>query len=100
MSYEDVFEMDEINETFEQTNVALIIGTSDTVNIAAESNPSCAIAGMPVLKEWNAKKLVALKKSMNVSGYAGTLLFTFLKLHHLILSSLFYSYIFFFFYEK
>ncbi len=68
--YDIVLEMDEINEDFPQTDVALVIGANDTVNPAAQEDPTCAIAGMPVLEVWKAKNVVVLKRSM-ASGYAG-----------------------------
>merc|ERR1712159_440581 len=69
--YEDVLEMDEINDDFSDTDVVLVIGASDTVNRDAEEDPNCAIAGMPVLKVWNADKVIAFKRSMGSTGYAG-----------------------------
>jgi NAD(P) transhydrogenase subunit beta len=68
--YDIVLEMDEINADFPQTDVALVIGANDTVNPAAQEDPTCAIAGMPVLEVWKAKHVVVLKRSM-ASGYAG-----------------------------
>jgi NAD(P) transhydrogenase subunit beta len=68
--YDIVMEMDEINEDFPETDVALVIGANDTVNPAAQEDPGCPIAGMPVLEVWKAKSVVVLKRSM-ASGYAG-----------------------------
>ena len=68
--YDIVLEMDEINDDFEETDVVLVIGANDTVNPAAAENPTSPIAGMPVLKVWNAKNVVVFKRSMN-TGYAG-----------------------------
>ncbi len=68
--YDIVMEMDEINEDFPQTDVAMVIGANDIVNPAAEEDPSSPIAGMPVLQVWNAKTSVVMKRSM-ASGYAG-----------------------------
>lgn len=48
--YDVVFEMDEINEDFDNTDVALVIGANDTVNSAAIEDPNSVIAGMPVLE--------------------------------------------------
>lgn len=48
--YDVVFEMDEINEDFEHTDLALVIGANDTVNSAAVEDPDSVIAGMPVLE--------------------------------------------------
>ena len=68
--YDIVLEMDEINDDFPGTDVVLVIGANDTVNPAAEEDPTSPIAGMPVLEVWNAKDVVVFKRSMN-TGYAG-----------------------------
>jgi NAD(P) transhydrogenase subunit beta len=68
--YDIVLEMDEINDDFPQTDVALVIGANDTVNPSALENPNSAIAGMPVLEVWKAKTVIVMKRSM-ASGYAG-----------------------------
>jgi len=68
--YDIVFEMDEINEDFPDTDVALVIGANDIVNPAAEDDPTSPIAGMPVLQVWKAKTSIMMKRSM-ASGYAG-----------------------------
>jgi NAD(P) transhydrogenase subunit beta len=68
--YDIVLEMDEINDDFAQTSVVLVIGANDTVNPAATENPGSPIAGMPVLKVWEAERVVVFKRSM-ASGYAG-----------------------------
>jgi NAD(P) transhydrogenase subunit beta len=68
--YDIVFEMDEINEEFPETDVALVIGANDIVNPAAEDDPASPIAGMPVLQVWNAAMSIVMKRSM-ASGYAG-----------------------------
>lgn len=66
--YDIVLEMDEINDDFGETDVALVIGANDTVNpIALE--PGSAIAGMPVLHAWKSKQVVIMKRGM-ASGYA------------------------------
>lgn len=67
--YDDVFEMDEINDEFPETDLVLVIGANDTVNSAAEDDPNSPIAGMPVLKVWKANQVVVMKRSMGV-GYA------------------------------
>ncbi|CAH2237452.1 jg12786 [Pararge aegeria aegeria] len=67
--YDDVLEMEEINEEFPETDLVLVIGANDTVNSAAEDDPSSPIAGMPVLKVWKADQVVVMKRSMGV-GYA------------------------------
>jgi NAD(P) transhydrogenase subunit beta len=68
--YDIVLEMDEINDDLASTNVVLVIGANDTVNPAATENPSSPIAGMPVLKVWEAENVIVFKRSM-ASGYAG-----------------------------
>ncbi len=68
--YDIVLEMDEINDDFSDTDVVLVIGANDTVNPAAEDDPTSPIAGMPVLKVWDADNVIVFKRSM-ASGYAG-----------------------------
>ncbi|QIG41143.1 Re/Si-specific NAD(P)(+) transhydrogenase subunit beta [Microbacterium sp. 4R-513] len=68
--YDIVLEMDEINDDFADTSVVLVIGANDTVNPAAAEDPASPIAGMPVLRVWNAENVVVFKRSM-ASGYAG-----------------------------
>ena len=68
--YDIVMEMDEINEDFPDTDVAIVIGANDIVNPAAQDDPSSPIAGMPVLEVWKAKTSIVMKRSM-ASGYAG-----------------------------
>ena len=68
--YDIVFEMDELNEDFPDTDVAIVIGANDIVNPAAQDDPGSPIAGMPVLEVWKAKTSIVMKRSM-ASGYAG-----------------------------
>jgi NAD(P) transhydrogenase subunit beta len=68
--YDIVLEMDEINDDFPGTSVVLVIGANDTVNPAATEDPTSPIAGMPVLKVWEAERVIVFKRSMN-TGYAG-----------------------------
>jgi len=68
--YDIVFEMDEVNGRFPNTDIALVIGANDIVNPAAQEDPNSQIAGMPVLEVWKAETSIVLKRSM-ASGYAG-----------------------------
>lgn len=68
--YDIVFEMDELNDDFPATDVAMVIGANDIVNPGAQDDPSSPIAGMPVLEVWKAKTSIVMKRSM-ASGYAG-----------------------------
>ena len=68
--YDIVYEMDDINPEFEDTDLVLVIGANDTVNSAAEEDPNSDIAGMPVLKVWKSKQVVVVKRSL-ATGYAG-----------------------------
>jgi len=69
--YDMVFEMEEINDDFEDTDVTLVIGASDTVSSAAEDDPNCSIYGMPVLRVWKSGQVFVLKRSIGNTGYAG-----------------------------
>jgi NAD(P) transhydrogenase subunit beta len=68
--YDIVMEMDEINDDFADTDVVLVIGANDTVNPSAAEDPGSPIAGMPVLKVWEAGDVIVFKRSM-AAGYAG-----------------------------
>ena len=68
--YDIVEEMDELNDDFPETDTVLVIGANDTVNPAAMDDPNSPIAGMPVLKVWEARNVVVFKRSM-ATGYAG-----------------------------
>ena len=60
--YDIVMEMDEINEDFPETDVAIVIGSNDIVNPAAQDDPNSPIAGMPVLECWKAKQVFVSKR--------------------------------------
>jgi NAD(P) transhydrogenase subunit beta len=68
--YDIVYEMEEINDEFRQTDVAWVIGANDIVNPSALEDPNSPIAGMPVLHVWEARDVIVMKRSM-ASGYAG-----------------------------
>ena len=68
--YDIVMEMDEINEDFPATDVAIVIGSNDIVNPAAEDDPNSPIAGMPVLQCWKAKQVFVSKRGQG-TGYSG-----------------------------
>jgi len=69
--YDMVFEMEEINEDFEEVDVTLVIGASDTVSSAAEDDPDCSIYGMPVLRVWKSNQVFVLKRTVGNTGYTG-----------------------------
>ncbi|MGB7818523.1 MAG: Re/Si-specific NAD(P)(+) transhydrogenase subunit beta [Ornithinibacter sp.] len=68
--YDIVLEMDEVNDDLADTDVVLVIGANDTVNPAASEDPASPIAGMPVLRVWEAENVIVFKRSM-ATGYAG-----------------------------
>jgi NAD(P) transhydrogenase subunit beta len=68
--YDIVMEMDEINDDFPSTDVAIVIGSNDIVNPAAQDDPNSPIAGMPVLECWKAKNVIVSKRGQG-TGYSG-----------------------------
>ena len=68
--YDIVLEMDEINDDFPSTDVAIVIGSNDIVNPAAQEDPNSPIAGMPVLECWKAKLVIVSKRGQG-TGYSG-----------------------------
>jgi NAD(P) transhydrogenase subunit beta len=68
--YDQLVEMEDINPTFSQTDVAIVIGANDVVNPAAQTSPGCPIYGMPILEVANAANIIFLKRSMR-PGFAG-----------------------------
>jgi NAD(P) transhydrogenase subunit beta len=68
--YDALFDLDDINDDFAATDVALIVGANDVVNPAAKTNPGSPIYGMPVFNADSAQTVIVLKRSMN-PGFAG-----------------------------
>ncbi|WP_250161384.1 NAD(P)(+) transhydrogenase (Re/Si-specific) subunit beta [Algoriphagus algorifonticola] len=68
--YPKLLEMEDANESMNSVDVVLVIGANDVVNPAAENDPNSPIFGMPIIKVWNAKNVIVLKRSMG-KGYAG-----------------------------
>jgi NAD(P) transhydrogenase subunit beta len=68
--YDDLYEMEQINDDFANTDVAVVIGANDVTNPAARNDPSSPIYGMPILNVDQAKSIIVLKRSMK-SGFAG-----------------------------
>merc|ERR1719443_368326 len=72
VDYDDMLEMDDHNDDADWSDVDLVVvaGANDTVNPLAETEPRCELYGMPVVRAWEAKEVVMLKRSLGI-GYAG-----------------------------
>lgn len=70
VSYDDLYEMDRINDDFRNTDVVLVVGANDVTNPAARTDPNSPIYGMPVLRVDDAHNVIVLKRSMD-PGFAG-----------------------------
>ncbi|MBM3933199.1 MAG: NAD(P)(+) transhydrogenase (Re/Si-specific) subunit beta [SAR202 cluster bacterium] len=68
--YDKLYDLDQINDKFEDTDIVLVVGANDVVNPAARDNPGSPIYGMPVLNVDKAKQVIVMKRSMN-PGFAG-----------------------------
>ena len=70
IDYERLLDMDQVNPTFAQTDVTIVIGANDVVNPLARTEPDCPIAGMPVLNVDESRTVVVIKRSLG-AGFAG-----------------------------
>lgn len=70
LPYDIVFELDEINDDFKNADLVLVCGANDIVNSSAIEDENSPIAGMPVLRVWDSKNCVVMKRTMG-TGYAG-----------------------------
>jgi len=70
VSYEQIYDLDDINDEFNRTDAVLVVGANDVVNPAAKTNPGSPIYGMPVFNVDQARAVIVLKRSMN-TGFAG-----------------------------
>ena len=70
VSYDNLFDLDDINEDFARTDAVLIVGANDVVNPAAKTDPSSPIYGMPVFNVELSRSIIVLKRSMN-AGFSG-----------------------------
>jgi NAD(P) transhydrogenase subunit beta len=68
--YDQLYDLDDINDEFARTDVALVVGANDVVNPAAKTNPGSPIYGMPVFNTDDARVVIVLKRSVN-TGFAG-----------------------------
>jgi NAD(P) transhydrogenase subunit beta len=68
--YDQLYDLDDINDEFSRTDVALVVGANDVVNPAAKTNPGSPIYGMPVFNTDEARAVIVLKRSVN-TGFAG-----------------------------
>ena len=67
--YENLLEMEDANNEMQNTDVVIVVGANDVVNPASEEDPSSPIYGMPVIRAWEAKNVIVMKRSM-AKGYA------------------------------
>ena len=69
VSYDKLLEMEDANNDMANTDVVIVVGANDVVNPAAEEDPGSPIYGMPVIRVWEAKNTIIMKRSM-AKGYA------------------------------